>query len=410
METIEEIKVYTVTELATKIKSHLKTEKRFLDVYVRGEVSNLNVREKIVYFDIKDENSRIHVVMFTFSKEITELTDGTNIIVHGKLDFYQREGKLNLIADGFYAGGVGEIYLKFERLKERLRAEGLFALEAKKPIPKYIFRVGIATSFQGAVLHDILHALENAKGLEVYIVDTVVQGEEAKNSIVRSIEILNSLSADIILLARGGGSIEDLWAFNEEVVVRSIRNSKVPVITGIGHETDRTLADLAADREFATPSYAGKFIYEQWKNMCEEVEKAWEEIVSAVQSYIEEFHCLLESIATKLSKEEYQRILQVYRTRLDMLSQSLRNAASNYIQHKKTHIERVEILLESVNPEVILKQGYVYVTKDESIVLNGSKLEVDDKVKIHFIDAVVDARVLGKEVEEWKLEKALKRN
>ncbi|MEM3567636.1 MAG: exodeoxyribonuclease VII large subunit, partial [Thermoplasmata archaeon] len=135
MQRAEEIKVHTVTELASKIKSHLRAEKSFLDVYVRGEVSNLRVSEQRVYFDIKDETSRIHVVMFTVDETTGQLKDGLSIIVHGKIDFYQRDGKLNLIADGFFAGGLGEIYLKLERLKERLRAEGLFAPESKKAIP-----------------------------------------------------------------------------------------------------------------------------------------------------------------------------------------------------------------------------------------------------------------------------------
>ncbi|MCX8173102.1 MAG: exodeoxyribonuclease VII large subunit [Thermoplasmata archaeon] len=410
MQTSEDIKVYTVTEFASKIKGHIKSEKSFQDVYVRGEVSNFGGNAQRVYFDIKDEFSRVHVVMFDTSEALSQLKDGLSVVVHGKLDFYQRDGKLNLIADSFFAGGIGEVYLRLERLKERLRAEGLFAPEVKKPVPKYIFRVGIATSLKGAAVHDILHALQNAKGLEIYIVDTVVQGEGAKDSIVRSIRTLNSLGVDVILVARGGGSIEDLWAFNEEVVVRAIRNSRVPVITGIGHETDRTLADMAADREFPTPSYAGKFIYEQWKNGCDFVERERTELTNAVQSYLQELYVSLDLIASKISKEEFHRIVLVYKTRLEMLSTGLRNAVFDCVQYKKMQVENAETLLTSLNPEAILKQGYVYITKEDRVVVTGSELEREDCVKIHFTDVVVEAKVLEKEVKEWKLEKVLKRS
>ncbi|MEM3396065.1 MAG: exodeoxyribonuclease VII large subunit [Thermoplasmata archaeon] len=410
MQTAEEIKIYSVTELASKIRNHIKAEKSFLDVYVRGEVSNFRIRGTQVYFDIKDEFSIIHVVMFNPPESVSQLKNGVSVVVHGNLEFYQREGKLNLIADNFFVGGVGEVYLKLERLKERLRTEGLFAPEVKKKIPRYIFKVGIATSLKGAVVHDILHALQDARGLEIYIINTLVQGEGAKESIVRSIELLNTLNVDVIVLARGGGSIEDLWAFNEEIVVRAIRNSRVPVVTGIGHETDRTLADMAADREFPTPSYAGKFIYEQWKKACEEVEEARKELVSEVQSCLQELHVSLDLLASKISKEEFHRVVQVYGMRVGMLSQGLKNAVGDYLQHRKMQVEKAEALLVSLNPEEILRQGYAYITKEGKIVVRGTELGIDEHVRIHFIDAVVDAVVLGKEVEQWKLEKILKKN
>lgn len=412
MQTAEELRIYTVTEVTSKIKNCLKEERSFQNLYVRGEISGLRLRDKTAYFVLKDEISIIEVVVFEFQRinGLEKIGEGMSVIVHGRLDFYQKSGKLNLIADGIYSSGIGEEYLRREKLKERLKAEGLFAIEAKKPMPEYVWKLGIVTSVHGAALQDILHAIGKTRGLEIYVADSRVQGEGAKESICRAIKLLNEKCVDVIIIARGGGSAEDLRVFDEEEVVRAIRNSNVPVITGIGHETDRTLADLAADKECPTPSYAGKFIYEIWEKACEKVRQMQEELESAVMSRLEEERIFLDNLASKISPEELSRIIQFSYARLELLDNSLKNALRSTIEQKKMCIEKAEALLATLNPEEILRRGYVYVTKGEKVVLFGAQLEENDSVEMHFQDALVHALVIAKEVEEWKLERALKKN
>jgi len=405
-----QIKIYEVSEISTRIKSDIKADKTLQEVFVRGEVSNFSVVQGNAYFDIKDRVSKLHVVMFSVKKEVEEIKEGCTIIVHGKVDFYVKEGRVNLIADNFYVGGAGEIYLMLEQLKEKLRAEGLFAIEKKRPIPQYIFRVGIATSIQGAVIHDILHALSSAKGLEIYIVDTLVQGENAKESIVHALDILNCVQPDVIILARGGGSIEELWAFNEEIVVRAIRNSKVPVITAIGHETDRTLADLASDMSAPTPTYAGKFVYERYMNAIQKVMESTKKLHETAVEYVHEYTTTLDFLASKLSKNELWRSVQMQISHTNILRKSLNNAVLAALTSKKMMLEKLTISLEALLPEHILKLGYAYITKDGKIVISGKELEIGNSIEINFVDAVIDAKVEGKEVKEWKLEKVSRKN
>lgn len=404
MQTLEELRIFTVTELTSKIKNSLKEEKSFQNLFVRGEISSFRLRENTAYFFLKDEVSMIEVVIFEYPRNGLEgLRDGMSVIVHGRIDFYQRAGRLNLIADSIYASGIGEDFLKRERLKEKLKAEGLFALEAKKPMPKYVWKLGIVTSMDGAAIHDIFHAIKDTRGLEIYLAHTKVQGEGAKESICNAIEKLNQQGVDVIIIARGGGSAEDLRVFDEEEVVRAIRRSRVPIITGIGHETDRTLADLAADKEFPTPSYAGKFIYELWERACEEIKRLEEELKKAIKERLEEEKVYLDNLSSKISTDELYRILKFTYERIDLLENSLKNALKNAIEQKKIGLEKIEAILYSLSPESILKLGYVYVRKNERLVASASELAEYDKVKMHFYDAIVSAQVIGKEVVEWKV-------
>ncbi|MGC8912504.1 MAG: exodeoxyribonuclease VII large subunit [Thermoplasmata archaeon] len=408
---MEQPKIYTVTELCSRIKEHLKGEPELRNIYIRGEISNLAISQERAYFALKDAVSKINVVMFSLPPGAEQqLKEGITVVVHGKIDFYQRDGKLNLIADIFYPVGQGDVYLKLEMLKEKLKAEGIFALEAKRKIPKYIFSVGIATSLQGAVVHDILHALAMSRGMEIFVIDTQVQGEGAKESIVKSIEILNNLNVDVIILARGGGSIEDLWAFNEEIVVRAVRNSKIPVITAIGHETDITLSCLASDLNLPTPSYAGKFLLERYQENLKETEELMRALNEAATEYIQELVTALDFLSTRISPLEFQRLIKNQMEKIELLEKLLKNTVQSAINDRKMWLAKLESLLALQHPEEILKLGYAYITKEEMVVTKGIELHEGELIEIHFWDAVVHAQVQGREVKEWKKEEVLKKN
>ncbi|MFZ2411233.1 MAG: exodeoxyribonuclease VII large subunit, partial [Candidatus Methanoperedens sp.] len=245
----EEKGIYTVHEFTLAVKSIL-TSGKFNDVWIRGEISNFtNHSSGHRYFTLKDKSSSLQCVMFKwYGKNMGfELEHGMKVLVLGDLDVYEQRGVYQLKVRAIRPDGIGELYKAFEQLKNKLAMEGLFSPENKKPLPRYPKKIGVATSPTGAVLHDILTVIKRRYPVNLLFIPTIVQGEYAAQSIVSSISALNKTDVDVIIMGRGGGSIEDLWAFNEELVARAIFNSRIPIISAVGHETDYTIADFVAD-------------------------------------------------------------------------------------------------------------------------------------------------------------------
>src|SRR3989344_3384241 len=258
----KDVKIYSVDEITTHIKNILEKNNLLQNVRVRGEISNFKLyNNKHIYFDLKDENSIIRCVMFSGSNNQLKFKpeDGAEVIVNGQIDVYKKRGTYGIIVKEMELAGEGTLFKQFLKLKEKLEKEGLFKEEFKKPIPQIPRKIGIVASLEGAAVKDVIKTIKRRfPHVRIIIYPSLVQGNEAKYQIVKGIEVLNQLKPDVILIVRGGGSFEDLWSFNEEIVARAIFKSKIPIITGIGHERDFTIADFVADKRAHTPSAAAE--------------------------------------------------------------------------------------------------------------------------------------------------------
>ena len=257
-----ETKYYTITALNKAIKNMFDEKRELNNIHLKGEISNFKHHTRgHLYFTLKDENSQLSAIMFAgnASKLKFEPNDGMKVLVAGKVSVYETSGTYQIYVNEMMEDGLGNLYLEFEKLKKKLEAEGLFKKEYKKPIPKYPTKIGIITAPTGAAIKDILSTIKRRFPIaETILFPSLVQGETAKDDIVRNIKLANTYPLDVIILGRGGGSIEDLWAFNEEIVARAIFASSIPIISGVGHEIDFTISDFVADLRAPTPTGAAE--------------------------------------------------------------------------------------------------------------------------------------------------------
>jgi exodeoxyribonuclease VII large subunit len=309
--------IFSVTELTLLIKQEV--EKTFSDIWVEGEISNLRIPSSgHIYLTLKDPESQLKAVIFRSSGRHLKFQpkDGQQVLCRGHLTVYEPRGEYQLVVDYLEPKGIGALQLAFEQLKERLRAEGLFDERRKRPLPVLPRRIGIITSRTGAVLHDMLRILDRRfSNLSILIHPVAVQGEAAGDEIVRAIEDLNALSAsgkelDVLILARGGGSLEDLWSFNEEKVARAIVGSHIPIISAVGHETDYTIADFVADLRAPTPSAAAELVVRPKRELIGWVQSLGDRMKHAIRVHLE---------AQQLKLRERQRSIPSPRKRLEAL-------------------------------------------------------------------------------------------
>jgi len=358
-----ERKILTVSELTRDIR--ILIESFFGILWVEGEVSNVRISPSgHLYFILKDKLSQIRCVMFK-PQALTmrfALKDGMQVIVMANISVYERDGQYQLYIQSIEPKGKGSLQLAFEQLKERLRKEGLFDQAHKKPIPFLPSAIGIITSAVGAVIRDILHVLEKRfDNFKAIIYPVKVQGEGAKEEIAGAIEYFNETRlVDVIILARGGGSIEELWPFNEEIVARAIFNSQIPIISAIGHQTDYTIADFVSDLRAPTPSRAAELVIPNKQDL-----------ILQIESY----------------KRQLRRNLEVlipaYYQRLDQLTEGLRHNIKDLINQKRRLFESEAIKLESLNPLRILKRGYSVTMKlpEQVIISKAKQLQVGNRLK-----------------------------
>ncbi|HEY5729497.1 MAG TPA: exodeoxyribonuclease VII large subunit, partial [Anaerolineales bacterium] len=313
---------FTVSKLTFHIRKLLEEDEMLQDVWVQGEISNLSrPASGHMYFTLKDENASLKCVMWKTSVARLNLSlrDGMEVEVHGKVGVYEPQGQYQLYADQVRPVGEGALYKEFLRLKSMLEAEGLFDPERKRPIPEFPKRIGIVTSATGAALRDMLNTLRRRLPLvEVILAPSPVQGTDAPPAIVKAIQLLDLQSPDVIILARGGGSIEDLWAFNDERVVRAVAASDVPVISGVGHETDFTLCDFAADLRAPTPTAAAELATQTTLDDLQyDISVNQSRIVSSMVSLIAEQKTVLSSLISELRYVSPERRILAETQRVD---------------------------------------------------------------------------------------------
>ncbi len=379
----EEKGIYTVHEFTLALKGVL-TDGKFNDAWIRGEISNFkNHNSGHRYFTLKDKNSSLQCVMFKWYGQNLrfEPEHGMKVLVFGDLDVYEQKGQYQLKVRAIRPDGIGELYKAYEQLKNKLENEGLFAPLHKRPLPGFPGKIGVVTSETGAVFHDIVTILKRRYPVDILFVPTIVQGENAASSIVRSIELLNRTEVDLIIIGRGGGSIEDLWAFNEETVARAIYNSKIPIISAVGHETDYTIADFVADKRAPTPSAAAEIAVPERKELLANINRLIDRLIYNQRR----------SIAESISY-------------LDDITQRQNVSINRILEAKKAQFSACIGKLNAVSPLGTLSRGYSITLKlpESKLVRSIEDVAKTDKVQIIVNDGKIMCDVKDKEVFKWE--------
>ena len=377
--------IYTVSKLTKKIKSLL--EEHFPFIWVTGEISNLSVPSSgHSYFSLKDNNSVISCVMFKNqnSRLKFDLENGIKIFGLARLGLYAPRGTYQLIFEHIEPEGAGSAQLAFEQLKKRLAENGFFEEKYKKPIPFLPSKVSVITSGTGAAVQDIINiAQRRFLNCNLEIVSVKVQGQSSENEITKAIELVNNYQrSDLIILARGGGSLEDLAPFNSEIVANAVFNSKIPLITGIGHETDFTIADFVADLRAPTPSAAAELAFQDKNALKNEIYKLIENLNNSLKNQISFFYNKVIYLKSKIKTP--QTIIYDHRLRLEDYESRLHNYFLRQFKYKKEKLLYLTDALNSLNPESILKRGYSITRSlvDKRVILNSDRIKENDKLEI----------------------------
>ena len=388
--------VLTVSQLTSMVKGIL--EENFALVWVEGEVSNLRTPSSgHIYFTLKDETSQIRVVMFRGRGSFLKfrLEDGLHILLRGNITVYEIRGEYQILADYIEPVGAGALQLAFEQLKERLSKEGLFDQGRKRPIPMVPKKVGIITSPTGAAIRDMLHILgRRFANLHILISPVRVQGAEAPPEIIQALRDMNAVpDLDVIIAGRGGGSIEDLWAFNDEGVARAIYNSRVPVISAVGHETDFTIADFVADMRAPTPSAAAELVVQNKVELEERLNALYRRLCHIVKGELNLLHSHIKNLEGRLKtpKDRVNQLLQ----RLDDITLRLNLSMRQKVEFTRGKLEREMSLLNSLSPLAILNRGYSIATKIPTgeVIKEIRAVNAGDRVGVRVTDGEMECRV-----------------
>ncbi len=394
---------WTVTSLTAYLRELFESDEILRDVWVRGEISNLSrPRSGHIYFTLKDDGASVRSVIWRSSAErlAIDLREGMEIEAHGYLSIYDVSGQYQLYADDIRAVGEGALYQEYLRLKDLLEAEGLFDPDSKRPVPTLPKKIGIVTSATGAALRDILNTLQRRMPLaKVILAPTMVQGDAAPAKIVDALDDLlrTAPDLDVILIGRGGGSIEDLWAFNDEFVVRMVAASPVPIISGVGHETDFTLTDFAADLRAATPTAAAELATPITINeLGGAINYYTEKLKAEITSVFDRKYVNVDDLHTRLRYASPMHRIQQEIQKLD--GQILRLNATQ-AQSQGLMRERLNGLnrrLDALNPHAVLARGYAIVTRqvDGKIVGSVDDARKNDDLKIHVKDGEFEAKII----------------
>ncbi|MBA4508874.1 MULTISPECIES: exodeoxyribonuclease VII large subunit [Clostridium] len=386
------IKTLTVSQLNRYVKNTLDADFILNNASVKGEISNLKIHSSgHIYFSLKDGGSKINCVMFkSYVYKLKFVPEnGMDIVVEGNVSVYEKEGSYQLYCKAMKREGIGDLYIAFEELKEKLKKEGLFDDAHKKEIPRFPKKVGVITSPTGAALRDIINVTKRRnKGIELLIYPALVQGIDASKTIIEGIKILNKVEdVDIIILARGGGSIEELWAFNNEELAYEIYSSKKPIITGVGHETDFTIVDFVSDRRAPTPSAAAEIavfdreaLIKEILNYKYNIKKIMEIIIKEKRNYLNLYKQRIESHSpTNIIVNEYKNI--------DNLKGLLNMKIEGKLNKEKNSLSRLSSLLEAHNPLNVLKKGYTLVEDEKNnLITEKEALKELNKINITFKD------------------------
>ena len=394
--------VYTVAQVNTYIKNMFTQDFMLNRIYVKGEVSNCKYHSSgHIYFSLKDESGSMACVMFAGDRKglAFSMKDGQRVIVLGRVSVYERSGSYQLYAREIIRDGVGQLYEAYEKLKTELEEMGMFAPEYKQPIPYYAKKVGVVTAPTGAAVQDIRNiALRRNPYVQLILYPAQVQGEGAADSIVRGIETLDALGLDVLIVGRGGGSIEDLWAFNEEKVARAIFDCNTPVISAVGHETDTTIADYVADLRAPTPSAAAELAVADIRELLERMRGYQQQFENIFRHRMEEYYRRLAELKSRVQRVSPKTQLLEKRMRLAELSNGLEQAMQNKLSDRKHSLNLYIERLHGLSPLLKLQQGYSYTEGPNGKAVTGiDEVTEGERLRIHVTDGVYTAVVEGRE-------------
>ncbi|HCY44376.1 MAG TPA: exodeoxyribonuclease VII large subunit [Firmicutes bacterium] len=419
-----DIKYVTISDLNRYIKAKFDMDTHLNHVYLKGEISNFKHHTRgHFYFTLKDENSRIAAVMFASSAKSVafEPEDGMKVLVSGRIALYEATGSYQIYVDSMELDGIGNLYLEFERLKKELAKEGLFDREHKKVIPKFPKKIGIITAPTGAAIRDILSTIKRRYPIcETILFPALVQGTGAKESVVKQLNKAQEYDLDVIICGRGGGSIEDLWAFNEEIVARAIYNSKIPVISAVGHEIDFTIADYVADLRAPTPTGAAEMAVPNLVDLKSLIDQYKIRANEAVTNIIKKNRIKLESLQNSFVLKNPLSLYEIKEQKLDSYIDYLNQYMTNKLNHAKLMYEKVinnkilispqsmfdkkkhqyELLLKTIevlNPMKLLSSGYSIVKFNGKVIKNSHDVNLEDVVDIELSEGKLKCSVIGKE-------------
>jgi len=440
----------TVKALTKYIKRKFDADTHLRDVYVKGELSNVKVHSSgHIYFTLKDDAARVTSVMFAMNARALKFMpeSGMNVLIRGDINVFEAAGQYQLYASSMQPDGIGELFLAFEQLKKKLEKEGLFHPSRKKPIPTFPKKIGVVTSKTGAAIRDILTTLERRYPIsEVVVFPSIVQGPQAAPSIVKSIEQANSLhSIDVLIVGRGGGSIEDLWAFNEEGVARAIANSTIPIISAVGHETDTTIADFVSDLRAPTPTAAAEMAVPSKENLMKNIlsyqsaclhfvtqkladeknryKRAIESPVLATpeklyRPFIERYvraEQQLQRETSRLYKDKNRYFTQIQNRFIQLSPQKVIDQHQKSVQTITNQLNQVTLsifeknrgqfiasirTLEALNPLKIMDRGYSITYKNEKLVKTVADVQQGDSIYVTLSDGRLEAIVQGVDKNE----------
>ena len=413
-------KYITISQLTRYIKYKIDNDVNLNEVFIKGEISNFKAHSRgHYYFTIKDEGSRINAVMFATATKKLQFTpeDGMKVLVTGKISVFEANGGYQIYVSDMLEDGVGNLYIAYEQLKKKLEAEGLFDQKFKKPIPKIPKRVGVVTAPTGAAIKDIISTIKRRWPLtEIYLFPSLVQGELAKDDIVKQIEKADTYNLDTLIVGRGGGSIEDLWPFNEEIVARAIFSCNTPVISAVGHEIDFTIADFVADLRAPTPTGAAEMAVPQLNDMINYLNQVKIRLNNTITNKLKISKTKLKEIT---SRSILKNPITIYQTKEMIFSNTLERLKFNLIN--LTNIKEKELLkiknsyilknpyqiidkksnkylqiiskLETLSPLLTLKRGYTMTKINDKVVKSSKDLKSGDNITIDFADGNIDAIV-----------------
>lgn len=390
--------ICTVSELNNRIKRLLTNDPKIRDVWVRGEISNLTKHiSGHYYFTIKDRNSQLNCVSFRSTNRTLKFEPETSmkVLVFGSIDVYTVRGQYQLRVYDIRPDGIGELYKSFEQLKKKLEKEGLFDKSYKKCIPKYPTKIGVVTSPTGAVIHDILNVVKRRCPVNILIAPALVQGEQSVQSIAASIEMLNQTDVDVIIVSRGGGSLEDLWSFNEEVVAKAIFNSTIPIISAVGHETDYTIADFTADMRASTPSAAAELVVPNRIEIRRHIESLSIRMEQAAIHNISKKTAHLSHLQKQIEPDRLIDLLRQNQQRVDEMISRMEYSIKNILNMKRSLLKICAGQLDAISPLKTIERGYsiTIIVDNRKIVGNISDVKKGDGLEIIVKDGTIECSV-----------------
>ena len=395
--------ILSVSQLNRYVKSVIESDDKLSDVYLRGEISNLTLHSSgHIYFSLKDnEQCMIKAVMFAGKARFLRFrpVSGMKVVIRGNVTLYEKAGTYQIIAEEMVPDGAGALNMAYEQLKAKLEKEGLFDSEHKKPLPTFPKRIGVITSPTGAAVQDIFRILKRRYPIgEIIFCPVLVQGENAAEDLTKAVRGFNkSKCADVIIIGRGGGSIEDLWAFNDESLARAIYECEIPIISAVGHETDFTICDFAADVRASTPSAGAELVSPVTvDNMLIQTENIINKMTVTVKKRLDNEFQRYERISNVKVLSNPEDIINNRAMKLDILKTKLKSAYTEKVSDEKAKFAEFTAKLDTLSPLKILSRGYAVAKKDGEILKSKEQADINDNIEIVFSDGSIECTVTGR--------------